>query len=41
MATKLKTLADLNIGMGIKILTPEQAAHVDLGPLTNLIGVWT
>ena len=42
MATHLKTSPELNLGVGIKVLTPEQAAaaNVDLGPLAQLVGEW-
>jgi len=43
MAIQHKTLADLNLGKGIKILSPELAemADIDLGPFTDLVGEWT
>ncbi len=43
MATQHKTIADLNLGKGIKILSPELAelANIDLGPLADLVGEWT
>jgi hypothetical protein len=42
MSTQHKTLADLNLGKGIKILSPELAelADIDLGPLSGLVGEW-
>jgi hypothetical protein len=43
MATHDKTIAaDLHLGKGIKLLSPDLAeqADIDLGPLTNLVGEW-
>jgi hypothetical protein len=42
MATPHNTFADLKLGKGIKLLSPEQAqrANIDLGPLANLVGEW-